>query len=125
MLLISGRKIIMLRNCPANTTVKTVYKISGYSNHTHRAADNNYASFKATENIHPSLDGSSESIFTVFLFLREKYHEIKDIEEGDLGYSFLMSVEANFYCECLKLAVSSHGPSSHVRWGYVQPCTTY
>lgn len=29
MLLISGRKIIMLRNCPANATVKTVYKISG------------------------------------------------------------------------------------------------
>lgn len=84
MLLISGRKITMLRNCPTNNTVKTVYKISGYSNHTHRAVDNNYTGFKATENIHPSMDGSSESIFTAFLFLRGKYHEIEEVEVGNL-----------------------------------------
>lgn len=72
MLLISGRKIIMLRNYSANNTVKTVYKISGYYNHTHRAVDNNYSSFKAKEYIHPSMDGSSESIFSAFLFSEGK-----------------------------------------------------
>lgn len=51
----------MLRNCPANNTVKTVCKISGYSSHTHRAADNNYISFKATENVHPSLWMAAEN----------------------------------------------------------------
>jgi len=91
MLLISGSKIIMIRNCPANNAVKTVYRITGYPSNTHRVVDNNYTSFEATRNNHPSLDGSSESISTAFLFLREKYHEIKEVKEGDLGYSSLMS----------------------------------
>lgn len=125
MLLISGRKITVLRNCPANNTVKTVYKISGYSNRTHGAVDNNYISFTATENTHPSLDGSSESIFSAFLFLREKYHEIEKVKVGDLRYSFLMSAKANFYCEFCKIAISSHGPSSRVRWCYPHLCTKY
>lgn len=72
MLLISGRKIIMLRNYSANNTAKTVYKISGYYNHTHKAVDNYYINFKAKDFIHPSMDGSSESIFSVLLVFEGK-----------------------------------------------------
>lgn len=72
MLLISGRKIIMLRSYSANNTAKTVYKISGYSNHGHRAVDNYGISFKAKDYIHPSMDGSFECIFSALLVFEGK-----------------------------------------------------
>lgn len=62
----------MLRNYSANNTAKTVYKISGDYNHTHRVVDNNYNTSKAKDYIHLSMHGSSESIFSTFLIFEGK-----------------------------------------------------
>lgn len=79
MLLISGIKITVLRSHPANNTVNAANKISSCSNHTHRAVENNYTSFKAMENIYSSLDGSSQSTSSAFFVLRGKHYKTEKI----------------------------------------------
>lgn len=110
MLLISVRKIIMLKNYSANNTAKTVYKISGYYNHSHKAADNNYTSSKAKDYIHPSMDGSCEPISSALLVFEGK---VLWNRRERLGTQFSFVYQGWFL---LWIFILSHGPSSDVRW---------
>lgn len=110
MLLISGRKIIMLRNYSANNTVKTVYKTSGYYNHTQGQWTIITLDLKLKSiSIHPCMAAPNPSLVH-FYFLREKYCEI---EEEDLGYSFLMPTKANSCCEFLFYSMALQAMSGH------------
>lgn len=46
--------------------------------------------------IHPWMAALNPSLVH-FYFLREKYREIEEAEEGDSGYNFLTSTKANFW----------------------------